>query len=123
MHEGLFRSSSHRVNLLGDAFDEAGVDILSGPFQYEGKDLAAHLATMKSARSAATPGPQHLRYRNLLLPRMGARIHFRSRLGWASPSQTARVEVSADGGHTWISVFSQPGTDTPTFFRVRLHGQ
>lgn len=40
----------------------------------------------------------------------GGNLSFRSRLGWATAQQVARVEVSTNGGNSWTSVFSQAGT-------------
>ncbi|GEP41522.1 choice-of-anchor D domain-containing protein [Brevifollis gellanilyticus] len=42
----------------------------------------------------------------------GASVSFRSRLGWSGPQQSARVEVSTNGGKSWTAVYSQAGTDT-----------
>ncbi|MCC5840578.1 MAG: hypothetical protein JJT96_10665 [Opitutales bacterium] len=51
------------------------------------------------------------------------RLFFESRLGWASPDQFARVEVSTDGGTTWNVLWSRAGTGGSgqgAFSRVEL---
>lgn len=45
-------------------------------------------------------------------PEAGTHLFFESRLGWATPQQTARVRLSADGGATWQSVWSRSGDGT-----------
>jgi hypothetical protein len=61
MHEGLFRSPGHRLNILGRDFDEIGVGIRSGVFTVrnggENRDYNAVMATQNFARSASTPAP------------------------------------------------------------------
>ncbi|MEM7246513.1 MAG: hypothetical protein AAF533_14270 [Acidobacteriota bacterium] len=39
-----------------------------------------------------------------------SRIDFRSRVRCQTPDQTSRVQVSLDGGNTWVSLYSQAGT-------------
>jgi hypothetical protein len=51
-----------------------------------------------------------LRYPDRLIAGANARIDFRSRLGWATPTQQAKVQVSENGGITWVDVYSQAGT-------------
>ncbi len=51
-----------------------------------------------------------LRYQNSFVPGPNAVMQFRSRMGWALSGQVARVEVSADGGLTWTSVYQQAGS-------------
>jgi hypothetical protein len=43
---------------------------------------------------------------------------FWSRMGWATPTQVARAQISRDGGSTWIDLWTQTGLDgrgEPTF--------
>lgn len=47
------------------------------------------------------------------LARPGAAISFASRLTAATPNETARVQVSTDGGLSWSDVFAQAGTGAP----------
>jgi len=72
----------------------------------------------------AHPSPvsdQILVLNRLLLPAAGSQMQFRSRLGVASATQVARVQVSADSGTTWTDVFSQAGNGQPgeTSFSTR----
>jgi hypothetical protein len=55
------------------------------------------------------------------LPSTGAAVSFRSRLGWATKTQYAKVQVSTDGGLNWLDVFSQAGTGSggETDFQLR----
>ena len=48
-------------------------------------------------------------------------MSFRSRLGWATKTQFAKVQVSTDGGLNWLDVFSQAGTGSggETDFQLR----
>ncbi|MFN0069042.1 MAG: CAP domain-containing protein [Limisphaerales bacterium] len=54
-----------------------------------------------------------------LRPGPTAALYFSSRLGWASTTQRAVVEVSTDDGATWSEAWSQAGTGTAgeTVFR------
>ena len=56
------------------------------------------------------PTSQTLTYAPVLLPDSNAQLRFWSRLGWATADQHAQVEVSADDGNSWETVFDQPGT-------------
>jgi hypothetical protein len=61
----------------------------------------------------AHPNPvvdQTLEYTDEFFVGEGASLAFRSRLGWATTVQVAMVEVSRDGGASWIVVYSQAGT-------------
>lgn len=55
------------------------------------------------------------------LPGRAASISFRSRLGWASQTQFAKIQVSSDGGATWSDVYSQAGSGSAgeTGFQMR----
>lgn len=53
---------------------------------------------------------QTLAYNESFIPGPAASVSFRSRLGWAAVGQSARVEVSADGGLSWNHVYLQNGT-------------
>ncbi len=45
-------------------------------------------------------------------PMAGSAIQFRSRLGYATSVQTARVQVAAEGTSNWTDVYTQNGTDS-----------
>ncbi len=53
---------------------------------------------------------QILSYTRALLPQASSQVQFKSRLGWATTNQVARVQVSLDQGSSWNSVYSQAGT-------------
>ena len=57
LHDGLFKSSGHRHNLLNEAFDEAGIGIQQGEFPSSGRSWDAVMITQNFARSDGTPGP------------------------------------------------------------------
>lgn len=57
------------------------------------------------------PTDQFLTYNRVLLPGSGAQMQFRSRLGWATPTQVARVQVSLDQGGSWQDVYTQAGSN------------
>jgi len=44
--------------------------------------------------------------------RADSQLFFMSRLGWATPTQVAKVQLSTDGGQSWpFTVYSQAGSD------------
>ncbi len=45
-----------------------------------------------------------------IAPQADTMVFFESRLQWASANQVARLQVSADDGVTWTSLWSRPGT-------------
>lgn len=55
-------------------------------------------------------GDQMLTYTNSFHVKAGASLNFRSRHGLADPTQTARVQVSTNGGLSWDAVFTQAGS-------------
>ena len=57
LHDNLFLSSGHRVNLMNGVLQEIGIGILTGSFTDEGTTYNAAMATQKFARSGGTPGP------------------------------------------------------------------
>lgn len=54
---------------------------------------------------------QILLLNRVLLPSANSQLQFKSRLGWATTTQIARAQVSADGGANWTDVFTQAGND------------
>jgi hypothetical protein len=58
------------------------------------------------------PTPQVLQLIELLFPATNTLLSFESRLGLATTSEVARVQVSVNGGSTWQDIFSQPGAGT-----------
>jgi len=57
LHDGLFRSSAHRVNLMNPSFEETGIGVSTGFFYADNFDWNAAIATQTFAYSATTPGP------------------------------------------------------------------
>lgn len=47
-----------------------------------------------------------------VLPTAGTRLFFESRIGYATTSQFARVQVSTNNGTSWTSILSRRGTDS-----------
>lgn len=62
--------------------------------------------------SGDTPAPpsQTLTYQSAFFVQTNANISFRSRLGWATANQVARVQVSTNSGLSWTDVFTQAGS-------------
>jgi uncharacterized protein YkwD len=75
---------------------------------------ARAIATTEAANGAAcyhlSSAPDTvLRLKPVLVPGAGATIQFNSRLGYATSSETARVQVSTDDGFSWRDVYYQTG--------------
>lgn len=64
-----------------------------------------HLAQPDAANQYLTLNPT-------LLVGAGSQLTFAKLLGYATSSQVAKAQVSADGGATWQDVWSQAGTDS-----------
>jgi len=57
------------------------------------------------------PVSQILTLNRLLLAATNSSLSFRSELGYAADIQTARVQVSLDGGANWQDIYAQPGSN------------
>ncbi len=68
--------------------------------------FAWHLAHHSSGTA------QYLQINRTILVRTNAQVRFQSRLGFASPAQFAKVQLSQDGGISWQDIFSKTGTDS-----------
>ncbi len=69
-----------------------------------------------------TPQPQFLTLPGTYYFASGAAaLTFQSRLGWASPTQVATVQISTDDGANWVNLWTQPGTNNAgeTSFALR----
>jgi len=53
---------------------------------------------------------QILQFNELLLPATNTTVTFKSRLGYATTNQIAKVQASADNGTTWRDLYSQIGS-------------
>lgn len=56
------------------------------------------------------PDDEILTYTRVLLPGANSQVQFQSRLGWATATQIARVQVSLDQGGSWQDIYSQAGS-------------
>jgi hypothetical protein len=56
--------------------------------------------------------PQLFQLNEELFPATNTTLSFQSELGYASPDEVARVQVSADGGANWSDLYAQPGDDS-----------
>jgi hypothetical protein len=76
--------------------------------------IDAHLANEGKASFHLVhtePNPQSLKWKySFFVDHSSAALTFASRLGWATASQSAEVQVSLDEGKTWKSIFQQAGT-------------
>lgn len=61
-------------------------------------------------RHPATPTSDMLTLKQVFVPRTNGLLTFRSRLTWAYYDEYAKVQVSTNGGSTWVDVYSQQGT-------------
>lgn len=77
--------------------------IVSSPHPVASGTRAFHLCH-------TNPSPQLLTLNTTLYPRTNTTLQFKTRLGWATVDQSARVQVSTNGGSAWINIFSKPGT-------------
>lgn len=57
------------------------------------------------------PNAQHFVWERQIMLSGTSRLNFASRLGFASVTQVARVQISLDDGQSWRDVYSQTGTD------------
>jgi hypothetical protein len=59
----------------------------------------------------ASPVPQLLQLNELMFPSNSTTLSFKSLLGYATSAETARVQVSTDGGVTWQDLYAQAGSN------------
>jgi hypothetical protein len=57
------------------------------------------------------PVPQYLQLNRILYVSNSTALSFKSLLGYASSDETARVQISIDGGGTWTDLFAETGTN------------
>src|SRR5207244_1134617 len=70
--------------------------------------FAFHLAHLDPAAD------QKLTLMRVLLPGANGQMQFKSRLGVASSTQVAKVQLSVDQGNSWQDVYTQPGAYSPS---------
>ena len=56
--------------------------------------------------------PQLLQLKEVLVPATNTALSFKSELGFTTPDEVARVQVSADGGANWQDLYTQPGNNS-----------
>ena len=56
--------------------------------------------------------PQLLQFKEEVIPAANASLSFQSELGFATPQEVARVQISADGGANWTDLFTEPGNNS-----------
>ncbi len=49
-----------------------------------------------------------------IIPSASSQLQFQSRLAFATTDETARVDISTDGGNSWTEIFSQTGNNGQT---------
>jgi hypothetical protein len=76
---------------------------------FAGGTHSFHLAHLQPGVNLG-PTPQIITLKPTFLIEANAGLSFKSRLGLASPDQRALVQISADDGQTWRTVYSQVGT-------------
>lgn len=81
----------------------AGYDVIDDTIRASGR-FSFHLAHPQ-------PEDQVLTLNRVFTPKPTARLVFSSRLGIAGKAQTARAEISSDGGKSWRDVWNQTGTE------------
>lgn len=55
--------------------------------------------------------PQLLQLNETLLPESNTVVSFNGELGYATPQEIARVQISADGGANWTDLYTRAGND------------
>jgi hypothetical protein len=60
------------------------------------------------------PAPQLLQLKEMLFPSNNTVVSFKSLLGYATSDETARLQVSSDGGLSWQDLFAETGCNVGT---------
>ncbi len=89
---------------LGGIIDgtDATYDLVSSSVRATGR-ASFHLAHPSAQ-------PQSFALADRFLVGTGSSLRFKSRLGWATANQVARVQLSLDDGRTWQDLYTQAGT-------------
>jgi len=88
----------------------AGYTVVNAGYKRTGT-AGFHLAHPQPPPS---PGDQWLTLNQRFLVQAGGRLVFWTRLGFATPDQTAVAQISTDDGVAWTTVWSQPGNGANT---------
>jgi hypothetical protein len=74
-------------------------------------DSAVRFAGSSSFHLTHTnPVSQILQWKPTMFLETNSQLRFRSRLGFSAEAQTAKVELSSDGGLSWVAIYSQQGS-------------
>jgi hypothetical protein len=99
------------LNALADEADNlTRVTVVKSGVYSSTSTTVKHSGTGAYRMANPGAGTQTLTYTNAFHVKAGASLSFRSRLGFATSDQIARVEISTDSGSTWSAVFTQAGT-------------
>jgi hypothetical protein len=108
LHAGAsaFTAAQGAENGLGDLTPDTtpGYSVDTDEFAAAGK-RSYHLMDARAKR-------QSLALDRWLVPGLKAKLKFQSRLALATPSESAAVQVSLDGGNVWRDVYTQFGNDS-----------
>ncbi|MCL4176590.1 MAG: immunoglobulin domain-containing protein [Verrucomicrobia bacterium] len=91
-----------------DGADRFNVSISSGYDVIVTQPVASGSHAFHLAHPILTP--QYLSYLPVFVPSQTTSVEFHSRLGWASTSQVARVQVLVGGAGVWQDIYAQPGS-------------
>lgn len=97
------------------------IDQSEGYAVIQGEVKSGGLFAFHLAHPASDPRPQSVTLKPTYLLSANSSLSFASRLGWAAPGQTAKVQISLNDGQTWQTIYSQAGTQTAgeTSFNTR----
>ncbi|MEM7146258.1 MAG: carboxypeptidase regulatory-like domain-containing protein [Verrucomicrobiota bacterium] len=70
--------------------------------------VAVDNSAFRLARNAGNPN--WFEFNDTIDVQADTKLAFQSQLSWSLPGETARVQISTDGGATWTDLFSQQGT-------------
>jgi len=82
---------------------------------YSVQDSSVHASGIYSFRlahpdtSPIPPPDQTLTVNQVFIPKSNGTLTVKSRLGYAADGETARVQISTNGGGGWQDIFTQPG--------------
>lgn len=100
-------------NVLGGESGQAGAVVAQVSGYPATQSLIRHRGDAAYRLASPVPEDQLLTLAPTFLGGGDPRLRFASRLGVADPAQEALVEISTDGGATWLKVWSRKGTGVP----------
>ncbi|WP_338845613.1 DUF4214 domain-containing protein [Massilia sp. W12] len=87
-----------------------------GNYSVVSSEFAANGAKSFHLAHPSGSGDQSMQFLPTLIGSAQAQLSFASRLGWATASQIARVEISLDEGKNWVSIWQQAGSSAENSF-------